>query len=69
MQKVFADIVLTKSILAQKTGKYRYTGAHSTKKCAVGVDHVVEYRCIYIYIYIMYIAIGVSNTINYIEIN
>ncbi len=34
-----------------KTGKYRCTGAHSTKKCAVGV---VE-------------AISVSNIINYIE--
>ena len=36
-----------------KTSKYRCTGAHSTKKCAMGV---VE-------------AIDVSNIINYIEIN
>ena len=36
-----------------KNGEYRCTGAHSTKKCAVGVVK----------------AIGVSNIINYIEIN
>ncbi len=53
MRKSFADTVLTKSIIAQKPGEYRCAGAHSTKKCVAGVDK----------------AIGVSNIINYIEIN
>ena len=51
--KSFADTVQMKSIIAQKAGEYRCTGAHSTKKCVVGVVK----------------AIGVSNIINYIEIN
>ena len=42
-----------KSLIAQNTGECRCTGAHSTKKCAVGVIK----------------AIGVSNIINYVEIN
>ena len=45
----------TKSIIAQKTGEYRCTGAHSTKKCVVGVVKAIH--------------VGVSNIINYIEIN
>ena len=36
-----------------KIGEYRCTGTHSTKTCAVGVAEVI----------------GVSNTINYIEMN
>ena len=36
-----------------KTGKYRCTGAHSTKNCAVGVVEAIH--------------VGVSNTINNIE--
>ena len=53
VREVFCRYSPTKSIIAQKTGEYRCTGAHSTKKCAVGVVK----------------AIGVSNIINYIEIN
>ena len=56
--KSFADTFQTKSIIAQNTGDYRCTvarctGAHSTKKYVVGVAE----------------AIGVSNIINYIEMN
>ena len=46
--KSFADTVQTKSLIAQKTGEYRCTGAHSTKKYAVG----------------MVKAIGVSNRVD-----
>ena len=39
--KSFADTVQMKSIIAQKTAEYRCTGAHSTKKCVVGVAEAI----------------------------
>ena len=42
-ERSFADTLQTKSKIAQKTGECRciHVGAHSTKKCAVGVAEAI----------------------------